>query len=68
MISKHVNQPENDRARIGTREEVDRDDARRVADREARAEHDRRLASESGVPYVVPNGIDRRDDARTDER
>jgi hypothetical protein len=68
MISKHVNRPEDDRSRVGVREDVDRDDARRVADREARNEHDRRLASESGVPYVVPNGIDRRDDPRADER
>lgn len=62
MISKHVNRPDDERTRVGTREDIDRDDARRVADREARSEHDRRLASESGVPYVVPNGIDRRDD------
>lgn len=57
MISKHVNR-DDDRAR----EAPDRDDTRRAADLGASDKASHRPERESGIPYVVPNAVERDDE------
>jgi hypothetical protein len=62
MISKHVDRPDDERTRVGSRADADRDDARRTAEREARDAHERRLASGGDAPRA-PDGIEQGDGA-----
>ncbi|GHA79640.1 hypothetical protein [Cognatilysobacter bugurensis] len=64
MISKRVRGTDDLHVRSDARTDIERDDARRAAERDARNEHDRRLAGESGAP----DGADRSDTDRRNER